>query len=133
MNLPPHIPLFGDPAYRGPCATEPAEAVTFFNAIRKTRWGATAIHIKNEGRRSNHQAAWDKAQGMVKGASDIIIPSAPAFVCELKRKDHTRSKISDEQIAYLEEAQANGAWCCIALGWEAAWEAVNEWSRIVRN
>jgi hypothetical protein len=129
MKIPPNIPLYGDPTWRGECATETAEAVTFFNAIRKTKWGGIAIHIKNEGKRKHGQAAWDRAQGMVKGASDIIIPGSPTFVCELKRKDHTRSKISDEQVAYLDDAMKMGAFACVALGWEAAWEAVRVWDQ----
>lgn len=131
MRIPSNIPLYGNPDFRGPCPTETAEALTFFNAIRKTRFGSIAVHIKNEGRRKHTQAAWDKAQGLVKGASDIMIPGAPTFLCELKRQDHTQSRISKEQIAYLEAAQDNGAWVCVALGWQAALEAVNEWSRIV--
>jgi hypothetical protein len=132
MILPPNIPLYGNPDYRGPCSTEAAESVTFFNAIRRTKWGTLALHIKNEGRRSHGQAAWDKAQGLVTGAADIIIPGAPSFVCELKRQDHTKSRISKEQIAYLEAAQDAGAFVCVALGWQAAMEAVGDWSRIVR-
>lgn len=132
MILPPNIPLYGDPAFRGDCPTETAEAVTFFNAIRRTKWGALAIHVKNEGVRNHRQAAWDKAQGLVTGAADIIIPGAPAFVCELKRQDRTKSRISKEQVAYLEAAHAAGAFVCVALGWQAAMGAVNEWSHLVR-
>jgi hypothetical protein len=88
-----------------------------------------AVHVKNEGKRRKGQINWDKAQGMVTGASDIIIPGCPSFVCELKRRDHTKSKISKKQIQYLEAAQSNGSWVCIALGWEAAFEAVKEWHR----
>jgi hypothetical protein len=128
---PPHnIPLYGDPDWRGQCPTETAEAVTLFQAIR-AQWpdtlGRIAVHVKNESRRTHGQAKWDKAQGLVTGASDIMIPGAPSFVCELKRKDRTKSRISDEQIAYLEAAQENGAFACIALGWEAAFQAVKEW------
>lgn len=129
MILPKNIRVYGDTSWRGDCPTETAEAVTFFNAIRKTRFGAVASHIKNEGRRRKGQASWDKAQGMVKGASDIFIPASPAFLCELKRKDHTRSRLGKDQVTYLEEAQKLGAFCCVALGWEAAWEAVQEWQK----
>jgi hypothetical protein len=128
LILPENIPLFGDPKWRGPCPTETAEAVTFFSEIRKTQWGAIAVHIKNEGKRRKGQITWDKAQGLVKGASDIIIPGAPAFVCELKRRDHTKSRISQAQIDYLTDAQGAGAFACIALGWEAAFAAVEAWS-----
>jgi hypothetical protein len=121
--------VYGDTSWRGDCHTETAEAVTFFNAIRKTRFGAVASHIKNEGKRRTTQASWDKAQGLVTGASDIFIPASPAFLCELKRKDHTKSRISKDQVTYLEEAQKLGAFCCVALGWEAAWGAVQEWQK----
>lgn len=69
----------------------------------------------------------EKSEGMTTGAADIIIPGAPAFVCELKRRDHTKSAISDEQLAYLEAAKEAGAWVCIALGADAAWEAFHEY------
>lgn len=131
MILPPNIPIYGDTSYRGNCPTETAEQVTLFGAIRKTPLGRVALHIKNEGKRKHGQVSWDKANGLVKGASDIMIPGAPAFVCELKRKDKTKSRISDEQIAYLEAAQEYGAFACIALGWEAAWEAVQEWQKVL--
>lgn len=129
MILPPNIPIYGDPTWRGACPTENAEQVTFFAAIRKTPMGRVALHIKNEGKRRHGQVSWDKASGLVKGASDIMIPGSPAFVCELKRKDHTKSRISGEQSEYLEAAQEYGAFAVIALGWEAAWEAVQEWQK----
>jgi len=130
MNLPPDIQLYGNPAWRGDCPTETAEAVTLFQAIR-AQWpntlGKIAVHVKNEGKRRHGQISWDKAQGMVTGASDVFIPGAPSFLCELKRRDHTKSRISKEQIDYLRAAQANGSFVCIALGWEAAFAAVKEW------
>jgi hypothetical protein len=64
---------------------------------------------------------------MTEGASDIIIPGCPAFVCELKRRDHTKSKWQDGQLEYLETAQKAGAFVCVALGADAAMEAFEEW------
>ena len=66
---------------------------------------------------------------MTKGASDIIIPGSPAFVCELKRRDHTKSRWEDGQQEYLTAAQDAGAFVCIALGADAAMEAFNDWLR----
>ena len=133
MILPKNIKIYGDVSWRGNCPTETVEAVTFFSFVRR-QWpndiGLIATHIKNEGKRRNGQANWDKAQGMIKGASDIIIPGRVTFTCELKRRDHTKSKISAAQIEYLEAAQANGAFACVALGWEAAVEAVREWVQL---
>lgn len=73
------------------------------------------------------QSAKEKSEGMTTGASDIIIPGAPSFVCELKRRDITKSKIGKEQLAYLLAAKEAGAHVCIALGVDAAWQAFIEW------
>lgn len=64
---------------------------------------------------------------MTTGATDIVIPGCPAFVCELKRRDHTKSKLAEEQLAYMRAAQAAGAYVCIALGVDAAWGAFESW------
>lgn len=132
MKFPPTIAAYGDTAYRGPCPTEDAEHVTFVNAVKKTRWSSLLIHPKNEGKRTSNQTQWDKARGLLPGASDFIIPVGKPFICEMKRKDHTKSKWQKGQLEFLEAAQNNGAWCCIALGWEAAWEALQEWQRSVQ-
>ena len=133
MILPPNIPIYGDTSYRGKCPTETAEQITLVSAVRR-QWpntiGRVMIHVKNEGKRRHSQATWDQANGMVKGASDIMAPGCPSLVMELKRKDHTQSRISDEQVEYLEASHEMGAWVCIALGWEAAFAAVKAWSSV---
>jgi len=130
MKLPPNIKIYGDTKFRGKCPSESAEQMTFFNKLRReypTSYGLVAVHIRNEGSRTPQETQRHKAEGLTTGASDIIIPGAPAFVCEMKRLDHTKCKISDEQIAYLEAAAQGNSFACIALGWEAAWEAFEEW------
>lgn len=130
MKFPPRIPAYGDTTYRGPCPPENAEQVTAISEIRR-RWpvthGKLVLHPENEGKRTWGQSAWSKAGGMTPGASDIIIPGSPACVIELKRRDHTKSRWQDGQIEYLEAAQAAGCFVAVALGWEAAVEAVNAW------
>lgn len=130
MKMPESIKVYGDTSWRGRCALETAEATTFFAHIR-LRYPRTlariATHIRNESRRSMPQARRHKAEGMVKGAADIIIPGNPSFVCELKRRDHTKCRISPEQLAYLDAAQAQGAFACVALGHAAALDAVSDW------
>lgn len=130
MKLPENIKVYGDTDYRGACPAENAEQVTFFNRIRKRypeTYGALALHPRNEGRRTLLQAAHQKAEGMTTGATDIVIPAAPPFVCELKRRDHTKSEIRPEQAKFMEAAQQMGAFCCIALGVDAAWRAFEEY------
>lgn len=132
MKFNPKIPVYGDISYRGDCPTESAEQITFFSELRRRyphTLGVVAVHIKNEGRRTHGQAQWQHAEGLTKGAADIIIPGATAFVCELKRQDHTKSRFQDGQERYLLAAQDAGAFVCVALGWKAAMEAVEAWQK----
>jgi hypothetical protein len=131
MKFHPDIPVYGDIKFRGDCACETVEAVTFFAKIRREypdTYGLIATHIRNEGKRSFNQVSKQKAEGMTKGAPDIIIPGSPAFICELKRKDHTKSSWQDGQQEYLLAAKKEGAFVCVALGYEAAFEAFLSWS-----
>ena len=74
-----------------------------------------------------HAIRKHKAEGMSPGAADVVIPGAPSFVCEMKRRNHTLSTWQPGQIAYLEAAAKAGAFACVALGAEAAWGAFEEW------
>lgn len=130
MYLPNDVRVYGDLNYRGTCPKETLEQVTFFARLRRQypdTLGLIAFHVRNEGKRTHLQAATEKSEGMTTGAPDIIIPGAPTFVCELKRRDHTQSEISTSQMAYLRAAQATGCFVCIALGVDAAWEALHEY------
>lgn len=130
MKFPADIPVYGDASYRGKCPHETLEQVTFFNRIRREHpdlWGLLALHPRNEGKRTTHEVMREKSEGMSTGACDIVIPGAPAFVCELKRRDHTKSTIHNEQIMYLKAAKKAGCFVCIALGVEAAWGAFHEY------
>jgi hypothetical protein len=129
MKFQKEIRVYGDQSFRGECPTETAEQITFFNIVRRDfpEVGKIATHIRNEGVRTHNQAARQKAEGMTVGASDIIVPGCPAFVCEMKRQDHTKSRWQDGQIEYLLQAQENGAFVCVALGYVAAIEALKDW------
>lgn len=133
MKFPDWLPVYGDASYRGDCPKESAEQVTFFGKLRAeypASWGKLALHPKNEEKRSGrdfYRLQKDKAMGMAPGASDIIVPGFQSFVCEMKRLDHTKCSWQKDQISYLEAAHEAGAFVCVALGWEAAWEAFEEW------
>ena len=136
MKLPDHIPIFGDPSYRGACPTENADQVTLVAFIRRQwpkTWGVLGFHPRNEGQRTWGQAAWQKAEGMTEGTIDWIIPARTPLVMELKRKDHTKSKWQPGQVEYLTAAQDAGAFACIALGYEAAIEAVKQWDKLLNS
>lgn len=128
MKVPQWIRVYGDMNYRGKCPLESAEQITLFNTIRKRY--PQAIHPRNEGKRTNSQVKRQKAEGMTPGASDLIIPAAVCFVGELKRKDHTKSTWQDGQIEYLENAKNDGAFVCVAFGYKAMLEAIEEWTEL---
>lgn len=121
--------VYGDRAFRGNCPRETVEQVTFFRRLRATHpsLGAIAIHPRNEGKRRHDQTSRHKAEGMTPGASDIIIPARVPFVCELKRRDHTKARWQDGQLDYLRKCHDAGAWVCVALGADAATKALDDW------
>ena len=129
MKHHPEIKIYGEVKYRNKkCPPESTEQVTLFGWLRLNGY-STAVHPRNEGKRSYGQVNRQKAEGMTPGASDIIIPGNPAFVCELKRKDHTLSRWEPDQIDYLLQCQKDGAFVCVALGHQAAIEAVKAWKK----
>ncbi len=133
MKIPNWLKTYGDTSYRGDCHLEDAELMTFFNELTRLhpQLALVAIHPDNEGLvlgTGHHHHIKQKAKGAIKkGASDIIIVGNPTFVCEMKRKDHTKSKWEDGQLEFLEASKNNGAFVCIALGYVAALLAVEEW------
>lgn len=134
MNLKDYpVPIYGDVKFRGVCPREEVEQASFFSRLRREHpdsWGILALHPRNEGQIFGgqfHTIIKHKAEGMSPGASDIVIPGAPSFVCEIKRQNHTLSAWQPGQIAYLTAAQAVGAFACVALGAVAAWEAFEDW------
>ncbi len=138
MKIPPHIRTYGNMDFRGECPKEDAELITFFNQLKLNYPDLydVAIHPDNErlitGTGFNAQSR-QKAKGAIKkGAADIIIVGSPSFVCEMKRQDHTKSKWQDGQLDFLQTSQKLGAFVCVALGYEAALQAVDYWVMSIR-
>lgn len=136
MKFHPDIPVYGDITFRGKCPKEEVEQASFFSRLRREypdSYGLIALHPRNEGLKEKGQFSTvikHAAEGMTKGASDIIIPGNPSFVCELKRQDHMQSKWQDGQEPYLIAAANAGAFVCVALGAVAAWDAFEEWKAV---
>ena len=123
------IAVLGDASYRGDCPSETAEMIGFFSWLRShhPKLAAVAVHVRNEGQRSKRQGYQHKQEGMNTGASDIVIPVNPPICIEMKRRDHTKSTISDEQLDYLVAAQDAGAFAVVALGCKGAMEVIAGW------
>ena len=135
MKFPTWLKVFGDQSFRDECHQETNEQLAFFSIMKREypQYHAIAIHPKNEGKRAKaqfHQLAMDKKLGLTPGSSDIIIPALVPFVCELKRRDHTKSHWQDGQQEYLLAAHELGAFCCVALGHEGALLALKEWEQV---
>lgn len=132
MKFPDWLPVFGDRSYRGYCPHEVDEQKAVFDHIKLKHPNIelVAAHQRNEGKKTVQQRAREKREGMKKGASDIIVPGCPSFVCELKRKDHTQSQWKRGQVEYLEAAFHLGSFVCVALGYDGAIEALDRWIAI---
>ena len=133
MKIPAYIKCYGNTDFRGDCPKEDDELITFFNQLKMhyPELATIAIHPDNEGLligAAHNAHIKQKAKGAIRnGAADIIIVGCPAFVCEMKRQDHTKSRWQDGQLEFLEYSLKNGAFVCIALGYESALEAVKDW------
>lgn len=133
MKIPAYIKCYGNTDFRGDCPKEDDELITFFNQLKMhyPELATIAIHPDNEGLligAAHNAHIKQKAKGAIRnGAADIIIVGCPAFVCEMKRQDHTKSRWQDGQLEFLESSKKHGAFVCVALGYEAALNAVNDW------
>jgi len=133
MKLPPNIPLYGNPTFRGKCPREAIEQASAVNRIRQLHpdtFGSLVFHPRNEQQLTGGQHSAmirHKAEGLTAGVPDLFIPGAPSCIIEIKRCNPQLSKISDEQVAYLIKAQEMGAFVAVALGAIAAIEAFDIW------
>lgn len=125
------LTVYGDTSFRGDCPKEDAELVTFFNILRRDypNLAERAFHVENEGKKSFAQVTQSKIKGQLSGVSDIIIIDKVPFVCEMKRRDHTKSTWQKGQLPFLESCHNAGAFVCVALGYDAAMEALREWQQ----
>lgn len=139
MKFPKWIRVGGDQDFRGECPLEALEQITFFSRLRAQypdSYGLIALHPKNEGKRKGkqfRQLERDKILGLAPGAADIVIPGSTTFVCEMKRRDHTLCAWQPKQLEYLAQCREAGAFVCVALGCDAAWELFNEWLSMSAN
>lgn len=130
MKFPVDIPVAGDKSYRRKdCPSERAEQITLVAEVRRLypdSIGPLIFHVQNEGKRDYRRAAVDKATGLTPGVPDIVIPGDPCIMLEIKRQDHTKSRLPAVELAYLRAAQKNGAVVAICLGWKAGLAFVQE-------
>lgn len=113
--------------FRGGCPKERIEQINFISWVRLHYPSVICFHPVNEGDIPAQKRASLRQEGMLPGASDLIIlhktKSHPFAVIEMKRQDATKSRLSKEQFGFLVDARNQGAFCAVACGFEAAKEA----------
>ena len=135
MKIDPSIKVYGDKTLRMKRPpSEDAEQKTIFNHLRtnKPELAMLATHVLNEGSKTQAQAAKDALMGLTKGFCDIVIVGDPVFLCELKKRDFTKSKISKEQERFLIESSKTGAFACVALGFDGFILALEDWQKCTK-
>ncbi len=130
MIINSNIRVYGDINYRGPCPLEQSEQQTIVNQVRKRYPELLFTSVKNEGKRTKHQMDQDRSMGFLNGVSDLIFFGQPMLFLEMKRADHTKSTWQDGQQEFLIKMQDMGHVACVALGWEGAMQAVEDWIKI---
>ena len=128
--------VYGDLEFRGKDISEDAVHIAFVAWVRYNHpeIAKGLFHLKNEGRRTPQQVVMDKKMGSIlSGASDIMILGCPSLVLEIKIKDMNSAVWQPNQEQFLNDADANGSFACVAGGLDACKEAFNAWRIEVSN
>lgn len=110
-----------DTGHRGDCRTESCEQIDCMGWLEKSHPErfALAFHVANETKAHASYMLRRRKEGVKPGVSDIIQMGIPPGAFELKRLDRTKSKVSAEQMAFLEAHAAIGGFSAICYGAEA--------------
>lgn len=116
-----------------PIPTESNEQQTLFAWARamEGRWPELAMlyHIPNEGKRSARTGARMKAEGLRTGVPDICLPVARGgnhgLYIELKRRKNSR--VSADQIRWIENLMAQGYAAAVCYGCDEAIEIIQNY------
>ena len=131
MKTPTWLPKFGD---LPKSTSNPAEDYVLSSLISRIRndypstYGLVAFHVKNESKRTTGQIRADKAKGLTKGVSDLIVIGNPTLCMEIK-KDNSCC-FEDGQLEFLQQAQKQGAFVCLAVGYQGAKDAFEHWLKL---
>lgn len=131
MKTPTWLPKFGD---LPKSTSNPAEDYVLSSLISRIRndypstYGLVAFHVKNESKRTTGQIRADKAKGLTKGVSDLIVIGNPTLCMEIKKDNSCR--FEDGQLEFLQQAQKQGAFVCLAVGYQGAKDAFEHWLKL---
>ena len=131
MKTPTWLPKFGD---LPKSTSNPAEDYVLSSLISRIRndypstYGLVAFHVKNESKRTTGQIRADKAKGLTKGVSDLIVIGNPTLCMEIKKDNSCR--FEDGQLEFLQQAQKQGAFVCLVIGYQGAKDAFEYWLKL---
>lgn len=131
MKTPSWLPVFGGLPRAKDNPAEDYVLSSLISRIRKdypSSYGLVAFHVKNESRRTVVQIRADKAKGLTKGVSDLIIIGNPTLCMEIKKDNSCR--FEDGQLEFLQQAQKQGAFVCLAIGYQGAKDAFDYWLKL---
>ncbi|AUR92543.1 hypothetical protein NVP1173O_67 [Vibrio phage 1.173.O._10N.261.55.A11] len=138
------IEIYGDLGYRGDCPLEDSDLASFFAWVRYNypQYESLIFHCETEFNPTSASSyayhTKSKAKGRLDGIADIVcLPvssGAPAFLCELKRLDISKSLASkkrkehfETQLLLLSSQKSFGNIPIVALGLEATKTAFKEY------
>lgn len=131
MKTPSWLPKFGDLPRAKDNPAEDYVLSSLISRIRKdypSSYGLVAFHVKNESRRTMGQIRADKAKGLTKGVSDLVVIGNPTLCMEIK-KDNSCC-FEDGQLEFLQQAQKGGAFVCLVIGYQGAKDAFEYWLKL---
>lgn len=131
MKTPSWLPVFGDLPRAKDNPAEDYVLSSLISRIRKdypSSYGLVAFHVKNESKRTTWQIRADKAKGLTKGVSDLIVIGNPTLCMEIKKDNSCR--FEDGQLEFLQQAQKGGAFVCLAIGYQGAKDAFEYWLKL---
>jgi hypothetical protein len=102
MKTPSWLPVFGDLPKSKDNPAEDYVLSSLISRIRKdypSSYGLVSFHVKNESRRTMGQIRADKAKGLTKGVSDLIVIGNPTLCMEIKKDNSCR--FEDGQLEFL--------------------------------
>ena len=114
------------------CPTEQQECIAFVEWVRlQKKIGPYLIHIPNEGARSVRTGANLKRAGLLRGASDYFLayPSDHyhGLFLEMKRTVKKLSRVSQCQLAFIEQMKEAGYHGDVVYGFDQARELVQRY------
>lgn len=108
-----------DSGYRGECPSEDVEQINSMGWLEKNfpdRW-KMIFHYPAEAKAKPQYMAIRRKLGVKAGIADIIDFGEIRGAFELKRRDKTKSKVSKDQLEFLESVDASGGFAAIVYGY----------------